>query len=61
VTVAIDVTIVLAHAGASHWYDYVLWVGPMLGIAIALLIERRRLGRRLEEEKRAGKADEGAD
>lgn len=60
-TVAVDVTILLAHAGASHWYDYVLWVGPLVGIGIALLIERRRLGRRLEEEKRTGKTGHGAD
>ena len=45
-----DPYVLLAHAGASHWYDYVLWVGPLAVILGLLLRERWRMRRHGRDE-----------
>ena len=54
-------SLILAHAGQMHWYDYLLYLMPLIliGIATAIGVINERRGKRgdapADEERRGGK------
>ena len=46
-TLAAEV-VVLAHAGEMHWYDYILYLVPLIVLGVMFLVDRvRRRGERV--------------